>query len=99
MKYIWPNTKDGKADVDSEPSVSQVAKAVCKQIKASMKTMKDGKKLYEGEKYKQQEMSVALKIRGITKWLIEKTDKYEELGHEVHQLLPHTSIIITLHPQ
>ena len=96
FKYIWPTTELGQADPTSLPTVSEVAKAVCNQIKASVKrTTKDGKKVYEGEKFRQQELAVALDIRGITTWLIDRTDKYEELGQEVHQLLPHASITIT----
>ena len=55
-----------------------VARAVCEQILAQPKENGRGTFIYEGEKYKQQQLMVALDIRGIKTWLIAKMDKFEE---------------------
>ena len=63
---------------DAKPTVTQVARAVCEQILAPKTQSKRGAIMYEGEKYQQQKLIVALDIREITSWLIAKMDKYEE---------------------
>lgn len=83
VKYTFPYTDVGKKmlakDETAAPSIAMVSRAVCEQILAPVKQNKRGKDEYEGCKYKQQQLTVALDIRGITAWLIAKMDKYEEL--------------------
>jgi hypothetical protein len=82
QRHTWPHTEVGKkmlaSNPDAVPTVTQVARAVCDQILAPPSKDKRGKFMYEGEKYMQQKLTVALDLRDVTPWLIAKMDKYEE---------------------
>jgi len=92
QKHTFPYTEAGKKmlekNSDAVPTVTQVARAVCEQILAPQSKNKRGNFMYEGEKFQQQKLRLALDIRDITSWLIAKMDKYEEKQLLVRLITP-----------